>query len=463
MQRLPEGLKEKLCAWYDAGHRDLPWRQDREPHHVAVGNYAAADESRGSQGLLRAVLTELPTIAALADCPPDRLTKLWEGLGYYSRVRNLQKAAKIIMEESGGVFPKTYDAVRALPGIGDYTAGAICSICFELPTPAVDGNVLQVLSRVMEDSAPVTNQKTKNAYREALVPVYENGPRGTLTQALMELGGNGVRAEWRAAVRRLPAEGVVPCKCARHVGSLSSEGREKAEARGGKTVFYLICEDCLAVRKRESRGLLAGLWELPNVEGKLDAGQALCYVEDAGCEPAELLKSVERVHVFTHIIWRMRCYYMVCRRKSPEFVWSGCAKTARGCGAADGVSDVCGGIKKFPAQSFLREGTFVSVQSADVRQRRKTLLKLLVGGNGVGHGAVVVRLVGVEIEVARAGQTEENCLFLTGLPASERFVDCRADGVAGFGGRRMPSTRAKYSAAAKTLVCSTARASIRPS
>ena len=226
------------------------------------------------------------------------------------------------MEESGGVFPKSYDAVRALPGIGDYTAGAICSICFDSPTPAVDGNVLRVLSRVMEDSASITAQKTKTPAARRLLPVYETVPARQAHAGAHGIGGNGVRAERRAAVRRLPAEGAVPCKCARHVGSLSSEGREKAEARGGKDGFYLICEDCLAVRKRESRGLLAGLWELPNVEGKLDAGQALCYVEDAGCEPAELLKSVERVHVFTHIIWRMRCYYMVCRRKSPEFVWA---------------------------------------------------------------------------------------------------------------------------------------------
>ena len=189
MQRLPEGLKEKLCAWYDAGHRDLPWRQDREPYHVWLSEIMLQQTRvEAVKGYYARFLTELPTIAELADCPPDRLTKLWEGLGYYSRVRNLQKAAKIIMEESGGVFPKTYDAVRALPGIGDYTAGAICSICFELPTPAVDGNVLRVLSRVMEDGASITAQKTKIACREALVPVYENGPRGTLTQALMELG-----------------------------------------------------------------------------------------------------------------------------------------------------------------------------------------------------------------------------------------------------------------------------------
>lgn len=323
MQRLPEGLKEKLCAWYDAGHRELPWRQDREPYHVWLSEIMLQQTRvEAVKGYYARFLTELPTIAALADCPPDRLTKLWEGLGYYSRVRNLQKAAKIIMEESGGVFPKTYDAVRALPGIGDYTAGAICSICFELPTPAVDGNVLRVASRVMEDGAPVTNQKTKNAYREALLPLYEAVPRGKLTQALMELGAVV------CAPNGAPRCGVCPLKelcLANAHGTWEAypvKGAKKQKREEEKTVFYLICEDCLAVRKRESRGLLAGLWELPNVAGKLDAEQALCYVEDAGCEPAELLKSVERVHVFTHIIWRMRCYYMVCRRKSPEFVWA---------------------------------------------------------------------------------------------------------------------------------------------
>ena len=323
MQRLPEGLKEKLCAWYDAGHRDLPWRQDREPYHVWLSEIMLQQTRvEAVKGYYARFLTELPTIAALADCPPDRLTKLWEGLGYYSRVRNLQKAAKIIMEESGGVFPKTYDAVRALPGIGDYTAGAICSICFELPTPAVDGNVLRVLSRVMEDGASITAQKTKNACREALLPLYEEFPRGKLTQALMELGAVV------CAPNGAPRCGVCPlkelCRANAH-GTWEAypvKDAQKQKREEEKTVFYLICEDCLAVRKRESRGLLAGLWELPNVEGKLDAGQALGYVEAAGCEPAELLKSVERVHVFTHIIWRMRCYYIVCRRKSPEFVWA---------------------------------------------------------------------------------------------------------------------------------------------
>ena len=323
MRPLPEKLGEKLCMWYDAGHRELPWRQDREPYHVWLSEIMLQQTRvEAVKGYYARFLSELPTIRALAACPPDRLTKLWEGLGYYSRVWNLQKAAKTIMEEFGGEFPGTYEAVRALPGVGDYTAGAICSICFDLPTPAVDGNVLRVLSRVMEDGAPVTNQKTKTAYRAALLPLYEAGSRGKLTQALMELGAMVCVPNGAPKCEICPLRDVCLANAHGTWEKYPVKEAKKAKREEEKTVFYLTCDGCLAVRKRESKGLLAGLWELPNVEGKLDAAQALSFAEKAGCEPAELLKSVERVHVFTHIIWRMRCYYIVCKEKSPEFVWA---------------------------------------------------------------------------------------------------------------------------------------------
>ena len=323
MRPLPEKLGEKLCMWYDAGHRELPWRQDREPYHVWLSEIMLQQTRvEAVKGYYARFLSELPTIKALSDCPPDRLTKLWEGLGYYSRVWNLQKAAKTIMEEFGGEFPGTYEAVRALPGVGDYTAGAICSICFDLPTPAVDGNVLRVLSRVMEDGAPVTNQKTKTAYRAALLPLYEAGSRGKLTQALMELGAMVCVPNGAPKCEICPLRDVCLANAHGTWEKYPVKEAKKAKREEEKTVFYLTCDGCLAVRKRENKGLLAGLWELPNVEGKLDAAQALLFAEKAGCEPAELLKSVERVHVFTHIIWRMRCYYIVCKEKSPEFVWA---------------------------------------------------------------------------------------------------------------------------------------------
>ena len=327
MKQLPEKLGEKLCAWYDAGHRALPWRQDREPYHVWLSEIMLQQTRvEAVKGYYVRFLSELPTIKALADCPPDRLTKLWEGLGYYSRVRNLQKAARVIVEELGGEFPRTYEAVRALPGVGDYTTGAICSICFDLPAPAVDGNVLRVISRVMEDGAPVTNQKTKNAYREALLPLYETGARGKLTQALMELGAMVCVPNGAPKCEGCPLRDMCLSNAHGTWETYPVKEAKKQKREEERTVFYLTCEGSLAVRKRENKGLLAGLWELPNVMGKLDAGQALSYVEAAGCEPAELLKSVERVHVFTHIIWRMRCYYIVCKEKSPEFVWASDAR-----------------------------------------------------------------------------------------------------------------------------------------
>ena len=327
MQPLPEQLTNKLCVWYDAGHRNLPWRQDREPYHVWLSEIMLQQTRvEAVKGYYQRFLSELPSIEALAACAPDRLTKLWEGLGYYSRVRNLQKAAKIIMEERGGAFPDTYDQVRALPGIGDYTAGAICSICFDLPTPAVDGNVLRVLSRVMEDSAPITNQKTKAAYREALVPLYEKGPRGTLTQALMELGAMVCVPNGAPQCGACPLQDLCRANAHGTWDAYPVKEAKRARREEEKTVFYLTCADALAVRKRPGTGLLAGLWELPNVAGKLDAAAALSYVEKTGCKPAELLKSVERTHIFTHIAWHMRCYYIVCREKSPEFVWADAAR-----------------------------------------------------------------------------------------------------------------------------------------
>lgn len=324
MQKLPGQLAQKLSAWYAAGHRDLPWRQDTRPYPVWLSEIMLQQTRvEAVKGYYARFLRELPTIEDLAHCPPDRLTKLWEGLGYYSRVRNLQKAAQVIQDAYGGQFPETYEDVRALPGVGDYTAGAICSICFDLPTPAVDGNVLRVLSRVLEDDSPITNQKTKTAYREALVPIYETGPRGTLTQALMELGATVCVPNGAAKCEACPLREDCLANLHGTQDKFPVKEAKKPKREERRTVFVLQCENCLAVRKRPNKGLLAGLWELPNVEGELTAEQALSFAERAGCEPFELQKSVERTHIFTHIVWKMRCYYILCRKRSPEFVWAG--------------------------------------------------------------------------------------------------------------------------------------------
>ena len=161
MRLSPEFLPP-LLGWYERNKRDLPWRRDREPYHVWLSEIMLQQTRvEAVKGYYARFLAELPDIPSLAACDPDRLHKLWEGLGYYSRVRNLQKAAKQIVSDYGGAFPTDYDKIRALPGIGDYTAGAICSICFGQPTPAVDGNVLRVVSRLTADERPVTQPAVK--------------------------------------------------------------------------------------------------------------------------------------------------------------------------------------------------------------------------------------------------------------------------------------------------------------
>ena len=177
-----------LLPWYYENKRNLPWRADRDAYHVWLSEIMLQQTRvEAVKGYFTRFLQTLPSIEALANCDDELLHKLWEGLGYYSRVRNLKKAAQQICQQYHGAFPNTYPQILALPGIGDYTAGAIASIAFNLPTPAVDGNVLRVLSRLCNDDAPIDLPETKRAARELLTQIYP-AEAGDFTQALMELG-----------------------------------------------------------------------------------------------------------------------------------------------------------------------------------------------------------------------------------------------------------------------------------
>ena len=181
-------LPQLILPWYEGCHRDLPWRKDQDPYHIWVSEIMLQQTRvEAVKGYYNRFLTVLPTIEALADCDDETLHKLWEGLGYYSRVRNLKKAAQVIVREHGGNFPETHKDVLALPGIGPYTAGAICSISFNLPTPAVDGNVLRLLSRLQNDDRAIDLPEVKKEVTDVLAEIYPE-QAGTFTQALMELG-----------------------------------------------------------------------------------------------------------------------------------------------------------------------------------------------------------------------------------------------------------------------------------
>ena len=312
---------EALLPWYERCGRPLPWREDASPYHVWLS------EIMLQQTRIETVipyylrfLREIPDIRSLAEADPEHLQKLWEGLGYYSRVRNLQKAAQQIMTQFGGRFPGKYEEIRSLCGIGDYTAGAIGSICFGLPTPAVDGNVLRVLSRITEDDRPVSAEKTKKDVRAELAAAYPEKKAGMLTQAIMELG------ETVCLPNGAPDCGHCPCRdlCGSSGGAwerFPAKEEKKTRRIEKLTVFLLHCGGKTAIRKRPEKGLLSGLWEFPNVSGHLSAGEAEAQAAAWGCEPLECRDAGSHRHIFTHIEWEMCCCSVSCEKESGVFVW----------------------------------------------------------------------------------------------------------------------------------------------
>ena len=315
------GLPEALLPWYHKNRRDLPWRQDREPYHIWVSEIMLQQTRvEAVKGYYARFLEALPTVADLAACDDGVLHKLWEGLGYYSRVRNLKKAAAQVVEQYGGVFPGEYEKVLALPGIGEYTAGAICSIAYDQPTPAVDGNVLRVISRITNDSTPIDSLSYKKTVQTRLASVY---PRqaGDFTQALMELGATVCGPNRMPDCANCPCNGFClgyQCGTACDLPRKLPKRQRKTEER---TVFILFCDGKVALQKRPEKGLLAGLWQFPNVTGKLDMETALSKVEEMGLKPKNIHLQVERKHIFTHVEWDMRGVYLESHECGGDFSW----------------------------------------------------------------------------------------------------------------------------------------------
>lgn len=314
-------LPEALLPWYYNNKRDLPWRQDREPYHVWVSEIMLQQTRvEAVKGYYTRFLQALPTISALAECDDEKLQKLWEGLGYYSRVRNLKKAAQQVMAAYGGVLPQTYEEILKLPGIGAYTAGAICSIAFNQPIPAVDGNVLRVICRITNDDTPIDLPAYKKEISQELAKIYP-AAAGDFTQALMELGATV------CGPNRAPDCENCPCKgfCLGYQQKTAVDLPKKLPKRGRrieeKTVFILTCSGKYALEKRADAGLLAGLWQLPNVPGKLEVQQVIDQVEKFNLKPREILRQVERKHIFTHIEWNMRGVYVEVEDCGGEFLW----------------------------------------------------------------------------------------------------------------------------------------------
>ncbi len=314
-------LPQALLGWYQINKRDLPWRQDRDPYHIWLSEIMLQQTRvEAVKGYYSRFLQALPTIEALAQADPELLLKLWEGLGYYSRVRNLQKAAKVIMQDHAGQFPRDHSQVLGLPGIGDYTAGAICSIAFGQRTPAVDGNVLRVVSRLTADDTPIDLPEMKKKVRLGLQEIYP-AQAGDFTQALMELGATV------CGPNRAPDCESCPCRvfCRGYEQGIAQTLPVKLPKKGRrveeKTLLLVCCDGAYALKKRPEKGLLAGLWQFPEVPGLLELPQALEEAKAMGFSVKEIHRQVEKSHIFTHIQWNMRCFYLDAWVQNGDFTW----------------------------------------------------------------------------------------------------------------------------------------------
>ncbi len=329
-----KNITEPLLAWF-AGHaRVLPWREDPSPYRVWISEIMLQQTRvEAVKPYFERFVGALPDAAALAACGEDRLLKLWEGLGYYNRVRNLQKAARQIMEEHGGEMPREAEGLQRLAGIGSYTAGAVASIAFGQPAPAVDGNVLRVLTRLAADDTDIMKQSFR---REAEAKVTEVlgelaaaggsslpvNPCGAFNQALMELGAlvcvpNG-EPKCMAAAEAEITEDSCPGRahfcplahlCRAHAAGRETEFPVKAKAKARrieeKTVLVIRDGDRAVLRKRPAKGLLAGMYEFPCAAGHLDERAALKETEALGFTPLRIRALPEAKHIFSHVEWHM--------------------------------------------------------------------------------------------------------------------------------------------------------------
>lgn len=305
MDRIPEPLLD----WYSQARRILPWREEPEPYHVWLS------EIMLQQTRVEAVkpyydrfLKALPDISSLAEAEEEVLLKLWEGLGYYNRVRNLQKAAKQIMNDYDGQMPEDWEELKKLPGIGSYTAGAVASIAYGKKAPAVDGNVLRVLSRVTLDDRDILEAKTKRSVEQELMCVIPEDRPGDFNQAMMELGATVCLPNGRPKCEECPLRGF--CR-AREKGCMTDypkKAPKKARTIEKKTVLVLQDETKAALTKRDNKGLLAGFYEFPCLPGKRSREQVLAYLKELGFVSLHIKEIGEAKHVFTHKEWHMTGY-----------------------------------------------------------------------------------------------------------------------------------------------------------
>ena len=313
-----------LLQWYDGHARSLPWRENQDSYAVWIS------EIMLQQTRVEAVipyfnrwLKAFPDLQALANASEEEVLKLWEGLGYYSRVRNIHKTAKLVMEKHGGKLPTSFEALRSLPGIGEYTAGSVGSIAFQLPVPCVDGNVLRVVTRLTADESDIGTAAAKKRLTDWVKEIIPKDRPGDFNQAMMELGATVCLPNGLPKCESCPVAFLCEARIQNRMTEFPVKGEKPARKIEKKTVLILLSNAELAtghriaLRKRTEAGLLSGLWEFPNLDGHHSEEEIRNLMNSSGLTLSSLVRLKKAKHIFSHIEWHMVGYLAVVDHDAP--------------------------------------------------------------------------------------------------------------------------------------------------
>lgn len=300
---------ERIVPWFREHKRELPWRETNEPYHIWVSEIMLQQTRvEAVKPYYERFLKALPTVKDLAEVEEDKLMKLWEGLGYYNRVRNMQKAARQIMIDYDGEFPKTFEEIRSLTGIGNYTAGAVSSFAYGIPEPAVDGNVLRVITRITGDDSDIMKQSTRTRIEDSLREVIPVNNAGDFNQGLIELGAIVCVPNKEPKCEECPMAQFCEAKRQGKTSEIPVKTKAKARKIENRTILVFRDHDKIAISKRPKKGLLAGLYELPSVDGHLTMEEVTGYSKSIGLMPIHVKELPAAKHIFSHVEWHMIGY-----------------------------------------------------------------------------------------------------------------------------------------------------------
>jgi A/G-specific adenine glycosylase len=300
-----------LLDWFDYNARILAWRENPIPYYVWVSEIMLQQTRvEAVKGYFDRFTTALPNIKALAEVDEDKLLKLWEGLGYYNRARNLQKAAQVVIKDYQGELPADYDSLLKLPGIGEYTAGAIASIAYQIPVPAVDGNVLRVTKRIAGSFDDITKNSVKKELWQDLIQIMPTDRPGDFNQSLMELGATVCIPNGKPLCENCPVMHLCKAFHEDNTMKIPVKPPKKERRKEEHTILILEYQDKYALHKREEKGLLSGLWELPGMEGYLQTHELISLLQNIGISMDTIEELGKAKHIFSHVEWHMIGYHI---------------------------------------------------------------------------------------------------------------------------------------------------------